>query len=387
MIGDNLTFNQEFVYPDHTKRPEWVSLRLDKFFTALKKDTSKNLSESLLRDAIIDNLEDNILHSKVKITKTLTKKTISELINKTDAVTDNGVDFMWYYYLLMQAGFTLSSVIPSSFQPEALTLPKKFVSAKNEAVEVYKNSKQTPEDALKLQKAMTKIAKEVQAYFIENKIYVADLLGDQSGAKGGVEHIQSLLLAVGLSINSFGEINDVITNSHAEGMTQTEFFNGSSQAIQALYAKSSETAKPGYLGRKLSAIAERIKLSKLEDCGTKNYLEIKVRDKDMLKSFDGRYYRTKVGIEMQLTSKSDVVGETIKLRSPLYCRAKDGICHRCYNPGFISKMNLRAGDNIGLIASTGLTGSLVNLTLKKSHVGVGLDKQDVDLREEIENMF
>ncbi len=387
MIGDNLTFNQEFVYPEHTKRPEWVNVRLDKFFTRLKQDTSKNLSESLLRDSIIDNLEDNILHSKVKITKTLTKKTISELINKTDSVTDNGIDFMWFYYLLMQAGFTLSSVIPSSFQPEALTLPKKFVSAKNEAVDVYKKSKQTPEDALKLQKDMTKIAKEVQSYFIENKIYVADLLGDQSGAKGGVEHIQSLLLAVGLSINSFGEINDVITNSHVEGMTQTEFFNGSSQAIQALYAKSSETAKPGYLGRKLSAIAERIKLSNLEDCGTKKYLEIKIRDKDMLKSFEGRYYRTKVGIEMQLTTKSDVVGETVKLRSPLYCHAKDGICHRCYNPLFISKMNLRAGDNIGLIASTGLTGSLVNLTLKKSHVGVGLDKQDVDLRDEIENMF
>ena len=382
-----LTFNQEFVYPEHTKRPEWVSLRLEKFFTKLKQDTSKNLTESLLRDAIVDNLEDNILHQKVKITKRLTKKTILELINKTDAVTDSGIDFMWFYYLLMQAGFTLSSVIPSSFQPEALTLPKKFVAAKNEAVEAYKNSKQTPEDALNLQKAMTKIAKDVQAYFIENKIYVVDLLGDQSGAKGGVEHIQSLLLAVGLSINSFGEINDVITNSHVEGMTQTEFFNGSSQAIQALYAKSAETAKPGYLGRKLSAIAERIKLSRLEDCGTKKYLEIKIRDKNMLKSFEGRYYRTKVGIEMQLTLKSDVVGETLKIRSPLYCRAKDGICHKCYNPLFISKMNLRAGDNIGLIASTGLTGSLVNLTLKKSHVGVGLDKQDVDLREEIENMF
>lgn len=382
-----LKFNQEFVYPEHTIRPKWVEDRLSKFFERVKTESERNLSENLLRDAMIDNLEENILHPKIKIRKVLNKKGIGDIIKKLDEVTDTGEEFMWYYYLLMQSGFTLSSVMPSSFQPEALVLPKEFVQEKNELVKKYKESKGTTEDALKFQKGITKIAKKVQDYFVENNIYVADLLKDQSGAKGGVEHIQSLLLSVGLSINSFGEINDVIDNAHAEGLTQTQFFNGSSQAIQSLYSKSSETAKPGYLGRKLATIAERIKLSKTMDCGTRKYLDIKIRDKDMLESFVGRYYRTKIGIEVLLTPNSDVIGQTISIRSPLFCKAKDGICTRCYNTEYAMKMNLTPGANIGLLAATGMTGSLVSLTLKKSHVGVGLDKENIDFREEIKNMF
>ena len=381
----NLKFNQEFVYPEHTIRPNWVEKRLDNFFSTLKKDTDKKLSNSMLQDAIVDNLELNILHPKIKIKKVLDKKGIGDIINKLDKLTDNGTEFMWYYYLLMQAGFTLSSVMPSSFQPEALTLPPQFVKEKNELVKKYQNSKKTTEDAIEFQNNITKIAEKVKKYFEDNDIKVVDLI--DSGAKGNVSHIQSLLLSVGLSINSFGEINDVIDNSHVEGLTQTQFFNGSSQAIQALYAKSSDTAKPGYLGRKLGTISERIKLSSTADCGTKNYLSLKVRDKKMLESLIGRYYKSKVGVELQLDKNSDVIGKVIKLRSPLYCKAKDGICHKCYNKDYINKMKLTAGDNIGLLAATGLTGSLVNLTLKKSHVGVGLDKENIDFRDEIKSMF
>ncbi len=383
----NLQFNQEFVYPEHTKRPDWVEQRLKHFTTRLKLDTDNNLSDKMLQDRIIDNIEENILPQKIKIKKVLNKKGLSEIINKIDKATESGAEFMWYYYLLMQSGFILSSVIPSSFQPEALELPKEFVQEKDKLVKIYKESNGTTEDALKFQKGITKIANKVQEYFIKHDIHIVDLLKDQSGAKGGIQHIQSLLLSVGLSINSFGEINDVIDNSHVDGMTQTQFFNGSSQAIQALYAKSSETAKPGYLGRKLSTISERIKLSSTPDCKTKKYLNIKIRDKQMLESFTGRYYKTKVGIEMMITSNSDIVGKIIDVRSPLYCKAKEGICKRCYNTEYVDKMNLTPGANIGLLASTGLTGSLVALTLKKSHVGVGLDKENIDFREEIKKMF
>lgn len=379
----NLEFNQELIYPEHARTPDWVVDRLTRFHTKMKQDTDSIKNEQLLQDAIIDNIEQNILHPDLSITGTLDSNGISILLNKLDEVTSD-LMFMWYYYLLMQCGFTLSTVIPSSFQPEALELPKEFVNQKDTLVKKYNDSDKTTEDALEFQKNVTKIAAEVKKYFEDNNIRVVDLLN--SGAKGNVSHIQSLLLSVGLSINSFGEINDVIGNSHSEGMTQTQFFNGSSQAIQALYAKSAETSIPGYLGRKLGTITERIKLSSIPDCGTNIYFELKVRDAKMLKSLAGKYYRTMLGIEMQLDDNSDVVGDTIKLRSPLYCKAKDGICKRCYNARYIERMNLNPGDNIGLLASTGLTGSLVNLTLKKSHSGISLDKENIDFREEVKHL-
>ena len=380
-----MIFNQPFVYPKHAERPEWVNQRLTKFHDQLKKDCSQGLKIDLLRNKIIDNLEDNILPDSVKVKETLDKKGIGRLIKQFDKIAKTDIEFMWFYYLIMQAGFVLSTVIPSSFQPEALILPKEFTKDKNDAMKKYNGSKKSTDDAMTYQKDITKIAEQVKIYFEKHQINIVDLMNSE--AKGNIGHIQSLLLSVGLSINSFGEINDVIENSHAEGLTQTQFFNGSSQAIQALYAKSSETAKPGYLGRKLSTISERIKLSSQVDCGTNKYLTIRIRDKGMLYSFEGRVYKTKIGLEKILTSNSDVIGETLQIRSPLFCKAKDGICHKCYNQDYINNFKLTAGSNIGLLAATGLTGSLVNLTLKKSHVGVGLDKEEVDFNKEIEKMF
>ena len=379
-----MKFNQEFVYPEHARRPEWVSDRLNRFHQKLKKDVDEKTSLKILRDRLIDNLETNILPSKVKIKKQINKKYLNELIQKIVDVTTDDIDFMWYYWLLMQAGFTLSSVIPSSFSPEALILPPQFAQEKDKNVKIFEESKKTIDDAIKFNNGMKLIAEKVKRYFEEHDISVVDLMN--SGAKGDVSHIQSLLLAVGLSINSFGEINDVISNSHTEGLTQTQFFNGSSQAIQALYAKSSSTAIPGYAGRKLAAISERIKLSSIKDCGTKNYLNLKVSDSKILEALDGRYYKNKIGLEVQIDKNSDIINKTIQLRSPLYCKATDGICSKCYNPKFVQKSHFTPGENIGLVASTGLTGTLVNLTLKKSHVGVTLDKENVDFRKEIRDM-
>jgi len=378
-----IQFNQELVYPRQRELPEWVKNNLTQFHTKVKESTNKNLSIRQLQDELIDILESNILHPKIKIKKVLNSNEIGNILNKTEALTTD-IEFMYYYYLLMQAGFTISTIIPSSFQPEALELPKEFVKEKDELVKIYESSEKTTEDAMEFQNNVTKIAKKVKKYFEDNSIDVVDLLN--SGAKGNVSHIQSLLLSVGLSLNSFGEINDVISNSHSEGMTQTQFFNGSSQAIQALYAKSSDTAKPGYAGRKLSAITEGIKLSTVKNCNTTKYLELKIRDSKMIEALIGRYYKSKVGIERQINESSDLIGEKIKLRSPLYCKAKDGICERCYNEVYIQRIKATPGENIGLLAATGFTGSLVNLTLKKSHVGITLDKEEVDFRQEIKDM-
>jgi len=374
-----MNFNQPFIYPEHAKPPTWVMSRLQSFHDQLKIDSeSKDFQKKTIK-----NLEQNIFYPKIKLPGVLTKKNISKYIH-TLSESCNDIEFMWFYYLLMQAGFTLSSVNPSSFQPEALIIPDEFRKEKNEYIKIYNDSKKTTEDALNFQKNITKLAEKVKLYFDKNNISITDLMN--SGAKGNISHIQSLLLGVGLSINSFGEVNDVIDNSHAEGLTQTQFFNGTSQAIQALYSKGVETSAPGFLGRKLSTIAERIKLSKSLDCKTTNYLKLKIQDSDILKSLEGRYYKTSLGEKQITPSNKELIGKTIQLRSPLYCKSLDGICHRCYNPKYIKDAKLNSGANIGLIASTGLTGNLVNLTLKKSHVGVGLDKEEVNLIEEFKKM-
>ena len=144
-----MKFNQEFIYPRHALPPEWVSSRLDNFHKTLKNDTEKYSSINALvqlQNSTIDNIEKNILPKGIKITKVLDKKGIAKLIDSLDKTIQSGIEFMWYYYLIMQAGFTLSSVLPSSFSPEALILPQEFLTQKAEAVRIYNNSKKTTED-------------------------------------------------------------------------------------------------------------------------------------------------------------------------------------------------------------------------------------------------
>jgi len=384
------SYNQKIVYPDHCLPPINIQRKINDFKIELKKSSEiyekSNQSKKdfeILCDNLREAIEEYILPSSIKITGVLDKGGISKMLQKLDKLLDDQ-EFMYYYHLLMQAGFLLSSIIPVSFQPEALVLPDEFREAKMKIVQKYNDSKKDTEDAIKFQKDITKLAEKVKKYFEDNNIDVVDMMN--SKAKGNVDHIRALLLSVGLSIDSFGKINDVIDNSHTEAMTQTQFFHNSSQAVQALYFKSSETAKPGYLSRVLSTIGANIKLSHDKDCRTQRYLKLKITSKEVLESLIGRKYK-KLGTLFTISESSDLVGKTIELRSPLYCQSKDGICNTCYNQDYIDKMQLKPGDNIGLLASTGLTEVLVSLTLKKSHVGVSLDQEEIDLEQELKDML
>ena len=80
----------------------------------------------------------------------------------------------------------------------------------------------------------------------------------------------------------------------------------------------------------------------------------------------------------------NLIGKKVKLRSPLYCKAQDGICETCLNPVYVKRLQLKPGVKIGLIVATSIgADALVNLTLKKSHVGISLDLEEVNLEEDI----
>jgi DNA-directed RNA polymerase subunit beta' len=228
-------------------------------------------------------------------------------------------------------------------------------------------------------KEFKKLTKEVMEYFREHRDEYPIIDSFDSKAKGDENDLRKLLIAIGLSINAKGKINDVIARSGAEGLTPTQFFNYTSQAIVSQYKKSRETAAPGYLIRQLNTIMAGVRLSKTKDCGTKGRLSVKILNKDMLLSMKGKLSDDGVlGPE-----RTELIGKTIKLRSSLYCKSKDGICHNCYNPDFIEKMNLHTNAGIGLLSSTAQASMLTNMTLKAAHTGLSLDKTTVDLTQDI----
>jgi len=371
------------VIPEAFKQPEWVQETFEKFKSKIKEDYSKNnsINNALVRKYINELILDN----KIKPAYPLNKKNIGKLLQKMYQVFDDA-EFQWRYQLLYEAGFFLSTFVANSFTPAALELPSEFRKKKMEIIKEYKkreeeakNDNDREKNKMWVDKAFKKLTSEVLEYFRAHRDIYPIVDSFDSKAKGDENDLRKLLVAVGLSINAKGEINDVIVNSHSDSLTPTQFFNYTSQAIVSQYKKSSETAKPGYLIRQLNTIASGVKLSKLKDCGTSGRLRVKILNKDMLESMEGKLYEGGV----ILASSTDLIGRTIKLRSALYCRAEDGICHACYNPDFIERMHLETNAGIGLLASTAQASLLTSMTLKASHTGVNLNKTEIDLTNDI----
>ena len=386
MLADTTTI-PGVIIPEAFKEPSWVPETFKKFTDTFREDFKKNssINSNLVRKLIKEVIFDDRLTIPFPLNKGNVGRTLEEAYQKFDTE-----EFQWRYYLFYRVGFFLSTFTGTSFTPESLELPAKFVPKKKEIIDEYHKRLEDAKDPNSKDKAihwvdtaLKKLATEVLEYFRDHRdIYpVVDLL--DSGAKGSEDDLRKLLIAIGLSINAKNEVNNVIDRSGSEGLTPTQFFNYSSQSIVTQYKKSSETAIPGYLIRSLNTITSGVRLSKTRDCGTKQYLRVKIQGKEMLKSMQGKLYLDGSSLSEIGPKDTDLIGTNIKLRSPLYCKAEDGICATCYNPWFVDKMNLESNAGVGLLASTSLATHLTNLTLKGSHAGLSLSKKEVDLIHDI----
>ena len=115
------------------------------------------------------------------------------------------------------------------------------------------------------------------------------------------------------------------------------------------------SAEPGYLSRRVTMASAGIKIDTTKkDCGTLRTFKLKVTD-NLSKLLIGRYYmdgRKKVIIE----SENDIVGKTINLRSPLYCKSEKGICPTCYGRSY-EDLNTK---NIGILSGGAVNNAALN---------------------------
>lgn len=105
-------------------------------------------------------------------------------------------------------------------------------------------------------------------------------------------------------------------------------------------------------------------------CDTHNFEEITIVDKDMLKAFDMRWYRTNPnGLDYLLNAKKDkaLIGKRLYFRSPMTCESAakgHGICYKCY--GNLAYVNSEV--NVGEIASEALSSRYTQTLLSAKHL-------------------
>ena len=87
-----------------------------------------------------------------------------------------------------------------------------------------------------------------------------------------------------------------------------------------------------------------------KDCGTKKYFRLTI-DKSLAKVIGGRYHMEDGKLKL-IDNPTELIGKTISLRSPLYCKSEKGICPTCYGDSYkdlkTKFVGVLAGGNINI---------------------------------------
>ena len=173
----------------------------------------------------------------------------------------------------------------------------------------------------------------------------------------------------------------VDTNLFHGFRNEMDYFVSAMGARKALITNSLQVRKAGYMSRKLLLLSLNQRLNGDDDCGSDEYLEMKVASKDAVKRLNGRYHL--VGKKLKVIDGRDetLVGKTIKLRTPITCKGHDGICKTCY--GNLWKVN---PFHIGVSGVLSFTEQLTQMLLSSKHL-LQINPEKVELPKVMQEYF
>ncbi|HEV3245424.1 MAG TPA: DNA-directed RNA polymerase subunit beta', partial [Candidatus Paceibacterota bacterium] len=213
-----------------------------------------------------------------------------------------------------------------------------------------------------------------------------------SGARGSVVQLHQMAGMKGLITNPRGEIIEFpITASLKEGLTPIEYFISTHGARKGLADTALNTARAGYLTRRLFDVAHDVVVLEA-DCGTKDGVTIKRPGKENIggsfaERLAGRVLAEEAGKFKRghLVSREDgkaieedaSVSEAV-VRSPIGCRVARGVCQKCYGLDLTNGELIDVGEAVGVVAAQAIGEPGTQLTMRTFHTG-GVATQGGDI--------
>ncbi len=215
---------------------------------------------------------------------------------------------------------------------------------------------------------------------------VNDML--KSGARGSLGQITQMAGMKGLIQNTAGDtIEFPVISSIKEGLTPIEYFITTHGSRKGLTDTALNTAKAGYLTRKLFDVGQDVIIAE-EECGTKEGILIKKESASGMEASIGKNIRGRVLTRDVFDSDSKLIFkkghllskkealeieksgvEDVLVRSPLTCKSIKGICSMCYGVDLGKDQLIDIGEAVGTIAAQAIGEPGTQLTMRTFHSG------------------
>ena len=212
-----------------------------------------------------------------------------------------------------------------------------------------------------------------------------------SGARGSMAQIRQLAGMRGLMADTAGRTIEIpVKANFREGLSVLEYFISSRGARKGMTDTALRTADSGYLTRRMVDVSQDV-IIRQHNCGTTNGIWVgAVYDKngDVVDSFGnrirGRYpvndvlhpetgellHSKDVMMMPEDAAKFEKAGiDKIYIRTVLGCRARSGVCSRCYGMNLATSKEVDLGEAVGIIAAQSIGEPGTQLTMRTFHSG------------------
>jgi DNA-directed RNA polymerase subunit beta' len=207
----------------------------------------------------------------------------------------------------------------------------------------------------------------------------------KSGAtKAKFQQIRQLSGMRGLMASPSGKIIEIpIRGNYKRGLTASEYLIGSHGARKGAMDRSLNTARSGYLTRKLVEVGQQVLITE-QDCGTEEGLLISNEESrhlglaDMYGRLIGRILAEplpSLGLQRGTLLTEEVIANltnqvsAVRVRSPLFCQARRGLCRMCYGADLATGKLVALGTAVGIIAAQSIGEPGTQLTMRTFHSG------------------
>jgi len=211
-----------------------------------------------------------------------------------------------------------------------------------------------------------------------------------SGARGSAAQIRQLAGMRGLMAKPDGSIIETpITANFREGLNMLQYFISTHGARKGLADTALKTANSGYLTRRLVDVTQDLVITEA-DCGTTEGMVVRalveggevveaLRDRILgrVAAFDVIHPETQETLfpagtllNEDVVDAIEAIGiDEIKVRTPLTCETRYGLCGQCYGRDLGRGYIANVGEAVGVVAAQSIGEPGTQLTMRTFHIG------------------